>query len=214
MIRVLELIILFTAVSLISVNNIAVAQNTVTCSLWREGEISGKMYGSSIDSMKIESGQLLVFFSGIDSLTQGNVPINVALNKPVTVSKSVNPAVYSKEYVVDGDITTTNDHRWLSSGNEPWIEIDLQQEHTLTGFKTWNGTKNDGYSYPVAHIRFQIWQNNSWTTVFEQTGNLDPLFEAGHYTGFNSVTTTKVRLLGGFSDTWRLFEVEVYGNKN
>ena len=131
--------------------------------------------------------------------------INVALNKPVSVSDTYN-ATYVGPNAVDGVISAAS--RWLSTASgDHWIEVDLGQEYTINGFAMYVGSYGN-LSNPVLNFNFQVDNNGTWEDVVTITGNNDP----GFSTNFPEVTTGKVRLfIPDYADNLtRLYELEVY----
>ncbi|MDR1676161.1 MAG: discoidin domain-containing protein [Tannerella sp.] len=130
--------------------------------------------------------------------------INVALSKPVSASDILDPANATQHpaNAVDGNYATSAP-RWVSTAaGDHWLEIDLQGEYTVNGFKTWNGA--GGYNNPVPSLKLQAWVNDGWVDVHTVTGNADPLYGAS----FAPVLTTRVRYYT-YSQV-RLYEIEIY----
>ncbi|WP_298645702.1 DUF4998 domain-containing protein [uncultured Proteiniphilum sp.] len=131
--------------------------------------------------------------------------VNVALNKPATVS-GVNSVNDTADKAVDGIIA--NNSRWVSpASGVHWLEIDLQEDYTINGFKTWTG--NAGLlSHPTGNFFFQAWINGEWINVVEVTGNTNPEYGAS----FPEVITDKVRYyVPEYSENRvRLYEIAVY----
>ena len=136
--------------------------------------------------------------------------INVALNKPVSVSSIYSATTtYTSDKVVDGN-KTDNASRWLTdqNGSYPhWIEIDLQNYYSINAVGFWTGYS--GYNLPVESFEFQRWDGNAWQKIFEETGNLNPEY----IKSFSHVQTNKVRLhLTAGANPLRMFELEVFGS--
>jgi len=135
--------------------------------------------------------------------------MNIALNKPVTVSDSATPA-YTGVNAVDGDRTSSSS-RWISGPPSipQWIEIDLQDFFTISGFGMWRDAASIAGSQ---NFRFQAWIENDWIDIVSENSNVMTVY----YAEFNSVTTDKVRLyllptfIGDY--TIRLYEIEVYSS--
>lgn len=131
--------------------------------------------------------------------------VNIALNKPATVS-GVNSASETADKAVDGVIAS--DSRWVSpASGVHWLEIDFESEYTINSFKTWTGASNN-MSHPTANFFLQAWIDDEWVNIVEVTGNTDP--EIG--TSFPEVTTSKVRYYVPeyTSNRVRLYEIAVY----
>jgi hypothetical protein len=131
--------------------------------------------------------------------------VNVALGKPVTASDILDPAnaLYQPENAVDGK-WATSDPRWVSTASgDHWLEIDLQGEYTINGFKTWNGSANYTTS-PITGMTLQAWVGGVWIDIHSVSGNADGQYGAD----FTPVTTTKVKFIAR-SQT-RLYEIAIY----
>ncbi|MDR0573257.1 MAG: discoidin domain-containing protein [Tannerella sp.] len=130
---------------------------------------------------------------------------NVALGKPASGSPANDPAAANQQpsNAVDG-VTATSGGRFVSTtaAAPRWIEIDLQGEFTVSGFKTWSGSGS--YGYPMSTFELQAWIDGDWVTVHSVAGNSDPLYGAD----FPPVTAGKIRLTGNIE--FRLYEIEVY----
>ena len=134
--------------------------------------------------------------------------INVALQKPVTVSDFY--ATYEGSWAVDGDKDTENyTSRWISDLDnnqfaEHWIEIDLQDYYPIYALRLIRMSHD--MSMPM--WRFQAWIDDDWVNVvsYDNNSTLD------YYEEFEPVTTNKVRwyLPAYANNSVRLFEIEVY----
>ena len=131
--------------------------------------------------------------------------VNVGLNKPATASGV--HGTNSPDRAVDGGLFD-NDSRWVSPASGiHWLEIDLEEDYTIDGYKTWSGT-NGNLSHEIPHFLFQVWIDGEWVTVDEVNNNNDPEYGAS----FPEVTTSKVRYyVPDYSgNRVRLYELEVY----
>ena len=131
--------------------------------------------------------------------------VNIALNKMVRTSGN-NSADNAGEKAVDGIMT--NESRWVSpASGEHWLEIDLGEEFSVTGFKTWTGT-NGNLGYPTKNFIFQAEINGEWTNVTVVENNANPAFEAT----FEVVKTSRVRYYIPAYDgnRVRLYEIAVF----
>lgn len=139
-------------------------------------------------------------------------PVNIALERPVTVSSfkdSSTPAFYA----VDG-ISATSGGRWVSDPAESpphWIEIELDGLYEVSQFKYWNGHFGE-YQFPLSDFALQYWDGLQWQDVhsvadYANDGVVDISFpEVG--------VSERIRMLflDGFDTTIvRMFELEVYG---
>jgi hypothetical protein len=134
--------------------------------------------------------------------------VNVALNKPVSIKPGdMYAASYVASNAVDGVIS--NASRWFSKddGSEHWIEIDLEQEYSISSFATYIGAGGT-FGYPVAQFSFQAWKDGEWVNIVSVTGNTDPQYKAV----FSEISTEKVRYyVPAYSgNPVRLYEIEVY----
>ena len=130
---------------------------------------------------------------------------NVALKKNVIASDLFNDT-YIASNAVDGKIEHSS--RWLSSRTgEHWLEIDFEQEYTISGFKIWTGSKGD-FNEPNPNFMFDAEINGEWINIVTATNNSNPKYE----TEFPEVTTSKVRYFVPEYDNnmVRLYEIEVY----
>jgi hypothetical protein len=127
--------------------------------------------------------------------------VNVALNKPVSVSDILRED-FPGYKAVDGVIADAS--RWVSSASgEHWIVIDLQQEYPIHSFETWNGSGGQ-VNTPLPDFRFQAEIDGEWQTLVEETTNAN-----ANYVGtFDEITTSKVRFITNTQT--RLFEIAVY----
>ncbi len=137
---------------------------------------------------------------------------NVALNKPTTVSSEYEYLThYTSNQAVDGNIVG-DDSRWLSekgTGYPQWIEIDLQEKHTINSLSLYTGV--GGYKNAISDFQLQKWDGQAWETILDIASNVDP---AGT---FDFAPTTadllRVNMTQGGGKEVRLYEVEVMGNK-
>lgn len=132
--------------------------------------------------------------------------LNVALNKPATVSGMHTPD-NSADKAVDG-IIGDNNSRWVSpASGEHWLEVDLQGEYTISGFNSWTGNAG-ALSHPTKNFYFQAWIDGEWVNLVEIIDNSEPVIGGS----FPEVTTSKVRYFvpDYTGNRVRLYELEVY----
>jgi hypothetical protein len=174
--------------------------------------IVGSVPSAGADGITNDDGNVLSTLANVDSLVFIPVPlINFALNKPVVSSDTLTSGgvTYLPGYAVDGKYKEDDGSRWISTGSgEHWLEIDLQGEYTVTGFKTYSGrnsTYNGGDA--ITRLKLQIFQEGDWFDVHDSgTGNGDATYGA---TLATPVVTSKVRLYA-YSQA-RLYEIEILG---
>ncbi len=135
--------------------------------------------------------------------------INVALNKPVTVS-SVHGS-YSGAKAVDGKLLE-NSSRWIAGKGEAlpqWLEIDLQGSYSIYAIGLYTGI--DKYSLPLNEFQFQSWDGTKWVNIKSVSNNQVP---DGMFV-FEPQEVSKVRLyITEVEKDWvKLFEIEVYGDE-
>jgi len=127
--------------------------------------------------------------------------LNLALNKPVTVSSVENPATPGTN-AVDGILTT----RWASAFSNPqWLTVDLGAAYNINEVKiTWEPAYAKDYQVQTSA------NGTDWTTVKTITGNTTLV---NNHTGL--VTAGRyVRIYGTQRATpygYSIFELEVYG---
>ncbi len=127
--------------------------------------------------------------------------VNVALNKPVIVSDILRED-FPGTNAVDGVIADNS--RWVSSASgEHWIEIDLEGDYPVHSFEVWNGSGGQ-VNTPLPDLRFQVFVNDEWQTIVEETANTN----ANYLAVFDEITTSKVRFLTNTQT--RIFELAVY----
>ena len=127
--------------------------------------------------------------------------VNLALNKPVTVS-SVENAGLPGSNAVDGNAGT----RWSSSFSDPqWIYVDLQATYDITEVKL-NWENAYGKSYQI-----QVSSNGvDWITIYSTTTGAGGIEDLNGLSG----TGRYVRMYGTARATtygYSLWEFEIYG---
>jgi hypothetical protein len=134
--------------------------------------------------------------------------VNVALFKPVSIKPGdMYAANYTADKAVDGIISNESRYFAKDDGTEHWIEIDLEQEYSISSFATWIGAGGT-LGYPVANFYFQAWINDKWVNLVSVTGNTNPQYK----TTFPEVKTQKVKYyVPAYSgNALRLYEIAVY----
>lgn len=129
-------------------------------------------------------------------------PVNIARNKPVTVS-SEETADYVKANAVDGNLTT----RWSTLFADPqWIYIDLGARYDLNRVRTvWETAYATAYEVQVSdNPAANDWKSLYSTTTATGGTNDTPVAGTGRYV---RIYATKRNTVYGYS----LWEVEVYG---
>ncbi|SIR31619.1 DUF4998 domain-containing protein [Maribacter ulvicola] len=129
---------------------------------------------------------------------------NVALNKPVIASSSLNDT-YVAEKAVDG-IIGVNESRWINAREvgSHWIEIDLEGEVDINRVRVHDDS-------PISNFVLEYEIDGEWNVLEEVTGNNQKVF-TGDYTGINA---TKIRYVFETFDAdpneiIRMFELEVF----
>lgn len=131
-----------------------------------------------------------------------NGAVNLALNKPVTVS-SIEQVAFEGKYAVDGKMNT----RWSSSFSDPqWFYVDLGASYNISQVKIyWENARGKDYEIQVADTvgiwrRVRLVTNNN-ALVNDHNG----LTAKGRYVRMYGTARTTTY---GFS----ILELEVYGN--
>ncbi len=129
------------------------------------------------------------------------VPLNLATNKPVTVS-STETGAYLASNAVDGNLNT----RWASGFTDPqWLYVDLGARYAINRVKlSWEAAFGKDYQIQVSDNAIQ------WTTIQTITGNTSLI---NNLTGISG-TGRYVRIYGTARGTmygYSLYELEVYG---
>jgi hypothetical protein len=190
------------------------SDNTGVASVTNSGRVTGISPG--ITTITVSSPDGTKKASCIVTVTLSTTRVNLALNRPVTVSSVLNSS-YPGYKAVDGD-KVNNASRWISqsaTGSYPqWIEINLERDCNITGIATWTGDNawSGAYNKPNTDFQFQYWNGSTWITIIPESGNTDATYERN----FTPVVANKVRLVITKVDNIdflvRLYEIEVYGN--
>ena len=127
-------------------------------------------------------------------------PVNLALNKPVTVSST--QSGYPGSNAVDGNLTT----RWASAWSDPqWIYVDLQGTYDLTEVQlNWESAYGSNYLIQVSS------DAANWTTIYSMTNGAGGIED---WTGLSG-TGRYVRMFGTARGTgygYSLYEFAVVG---
>jgi len=140
---------------------------------------------------------------------------NVAFRKPVTQSDFLNES-WDASKLTDGiKFDESSLGRWVSdnTGNEHWIEVDLQGSFDINAFQIWVQTSG---VHLIPRFILQTWAGGAWVDVYTEnnSGFIDPgvLHSQPYYKKFPSVTTNKVRLYfpPHVNNMVRMWEIEVY----
>ncbi|HEY9048158.1 MAG TPA: PQQ-dependent sugar dehydrogenase [Ohtaekwangia sp.] len=134
------------------------------------------------------------------TVTSGGT-VNLALNKPTTVSSTENASLTGAK-AVDGNAGT----RWSSLFSDPqWLYVDLGATYTINRVKiTWQN------SYAVNYLIEGSDNAQTWNLIKPITGNNQLVND---HTGLNS-SVRYVRIYGATRFTvygYSIFELEVYG---
>lgn len=135
------------------------------------------------------------------TVTDGTVPVNLALQKDVFASSVENGGMLAPA-AVDGSLTS----RWSSQFEDPqWIYVDLGATYNINRVKiTWENARGVDYYVQVSH------NADAWDTVKTVTGNTTLVND---HTGLSG-SGRYVRIYGTKRSTqygYSIFELEVYG---
>ena len=130
-------------------------------------------------------------------------PVNLALNKPVTVSST--QSGYPGSGAVDG-VTSGDASRWSSASSNPqWIYVDLQGAYQISEVKLyWEAAYGKSYQIQISADAVNWTTNYSTTTGAGGTEDLTGLSGIGRYVRMYGLTR-------GTAYGYSLFEFEVYG---
>lgn len=153
---------------------------------------------------------------------------NLALNKTVTASSSVENWGWFLTKVVDGQRNTVSGAMGWSSNNSPttnhteWVTVDLGGNNNINQVDLYprNDSGNVGYGFPVDFTIKVSTDNTNWTTVITRTGYAQPgnAVQSFTFTSQNGryvkVEGTSLRQNPNDTNYYRmqLAEVEVYAS--
>ena len=134
------------------------------------------------------------------SATTAAPPVDLALNKPVTVSST--QSGYPATNAVDGNTTT----RWSSAFSDPqWIYVDLQTNYNITEVDL------DWESAYASNFLIQVsFDATNWTTIYSTTNGVGGIEDLTGLSGtgrYVMMYGTKRGTVYGYS----LYEFAVYG---
>lgn len=128
--------------------------------------------------------------------------INLALNKPTSISSNVYNSDYTGAKAVDGDKISS---RWIAKndGTNTWITVDLQNSYNINKINTVWSTANYSKKYTVFG-----WNGSSWEAIKIITGT-------GGVQSVDIGSTKKYRyvslnLSSCSSNYYVLYELEIY----
>jgi alpha-L-rhamnosidase len=152
---------------------------------------------------------------------------NLALNKTVTASSSVEANGWFKTKAVDGQTSTVSGSMGWSSMNDSynnhaeWITVDLGANNSINRVDLYprNDGADAGYGFPVDFTIKVSTDNTNWTTVVTQTGYVKPggtdqLFTFGSQNvRYLKIDATSLRSNPNDGNQYRMqfAEIEVYG---
>ena len=135
------------------------------------------------------------------SATTAAIPVNLALNKPVTVSstQSGNPGTNA----VDGNTST----RWASAWTTTeWIYVDLQSSYNITRVKlNWEAAYAKSYQIQVSTNAV------NWTNIYSTTSGPGGIEDLTGLAGTGRYVRMYGTVRGSPSYGYSLYELEVYG---
>ncbi|WP_395812292.1 PQQ-dependent sugar dehydrogenase [Archangium minus] len=134
-----------------------------------------------------------------------STPVNLALNQPVSVSSTENPAAFNAANATDGRLDT----RWSSEFVSPsWITVDLGSEQSIGRVVLrWENAHATVYTINVSN------DGVNWTTVYTNASGKGGTEDIS----FNPVSARFVSMYGTEKNTqygYSLFEFEVYATGN
>jgi len=135
------------------------------------------------------------------TVTSGDIPVNLALNKKTTVLSTENGA-FPGSKAVDGDPGT----RWSSKFSDPqWLYVDLVNTYTINRVKiTWENAYATNYEVQISD------DTTNWVSMKTITGNNQLINDHVDL----SSTGRYIRIYGTSRSTqygYSIFELEVYG---
>ncbi|MBB6732163.1 discoidin domain-containing protein [Cohnella zeiphila] len=142
----------------------------------------------------------------------GDSSVNLALNKPVTASGTLD-SIYSPSSITDGDTDTANGPEWAAdvSQGPQWLVIDFGSNATFNRLEFYTRTGFEQKEYEI-----QYWDGTGWINLMNKvTGNTSDHLS---YV-FKTVTAAKLRIYmteGNVNeqDVARIVEVEAYHDPN
>jgi len=172
-----------------------------------QGDFAIKV-GSASDDIRLSDTVTLLNSTAVPAIVPDTIPpavVNLALNKPVTVSSTEKLEVPAS-FAVDGLLST----RWSSATGKTtpeWICVDLQQTYQISSVQlTWETACASAYKIQVSE------DSINWSTIYNTTtgdGGTDiisGLSGVGRY--IRMYGTTKLHPEYGYS----LWEFAVYGS--
>lgn len=128
---------------------------------------------------------------------------NLALNKTVTASSSVEANGWLKAKAVDGQTSTVSGSMGWSSSNDTynnhaeWVTVDLGANNNINRIELYprNDGADAGYGFPVDFTIKVSTDNTNWTTVITRTGYAKPAAVVQCFT-FSSQTARYMKVDG------------------
>jgi hypothetical protein len=175
------------------------ATNVTTTSYTNTSLINGTTYYyvvSATDVINVSSNSIQV------SATPPGATINLALNKPVTVSST--QAGDPGSYAVDGNTTTT---RWASDWTGTnWIYVDLQATYNITEVELyWEAAYAASFQIQVSS------DTTNWTTIYSTTMGLGGVQDLTGLSGTGRYVRMYGTVRGLPAYGYSLYEFQVYG---
>jgi hypothetical protein len=153
--------------------------------------------------------------------------VNLALNKIITASSSIENYGWYKVAAVDGQRSAVSGAMGWTSDNSiatnhtEWVTVDLGASNTVNKVDLYprNDSGNVGYGFPIDFTISTSPDNTNWTTVITRTGYAQPGGTVQSFTFSNQtaryikVQGTSLRANPSDSNSYRMqfAEIEVYG---
>lgn len=162
--------------------------------------VSNLIGGTYTFNLKVTDNLGLSASKNINVVVNSNIPVNIALNKPV-ITKSIETG-YPATNVNDGNNAT----RWSTQFSDPqWIRIDLQGNYSINRVVlNWETASAKAYTLEVS-------DNDIDFTPIQTVSNGNGGIESWD---FQNVTARYIRMYGTVRNTvwgYSLWEFEVYG---
>lgn len=157
----------------------------------------------------------IIFMAGMIVFAQsGDMPVNVALGKPVKASSFRGETI--GDLVVDG-VWDTRESRWVS-GKEATpphsLEIDLQGTFIINSADVWTGDPTSKDPHVIDAFRLQYWTGDEWADI-PGASVRDNDQEVVYFSFTELITTDRVRFYYDEpSGVIRVREILIYGVAN
>lgn len=179
--------------------------NTTALSFTDNGLTSSTTYSYTVRAIDL-AGNLGNPSASAVATTQ-SVPVNIALNRPTTVSSF--EFGHDGSFAVDGIISTNN--WWGSSPYPQWWSVDLQGVYELNRVVVVNYF--DGARYYRYNIEVSL-DGSTWTNLVNFTTNTTPATNAGNSFEVNNILARYIRVTMTYNSAnvgVHIVEFEAYG---